>query len=249
MSMSIPTFAILGHRGVRGHAPENTLVSFARAAQYHANMAELDIHLSLDRELIVMHDPLVDRTTNGTGLICEKTLKEIKELDAGSWYGPEFKGETVPTLQEVIDLLKGRLPINIEVKGNGTVLYPGIIDLMIETIEKNNLADSVVISSFHKDYVLEVRKKAPYLQAALLYSKPIVNAWEEAAEYGYHLHAKYTLVDEQLVGKAHESGLVVRAWNPNEAEDMRAMIALGVDGIATDYPEVLYDILQENKDK
>lgn len=237
---------MLGHRGAKGHAPENTLASFAKAVGLQANMTELDIHLSKDGGLIVMHDPRVDRTTNGTGLICELSLAEIKQLDAGSWFGSGFAGEKVPTLQEVMEFVKGKIALNIEVKAGPEGPYPGIIASAIEHIRSNDMVDSVVVSSFHREYLLELRRKAPEINAALLYSKPFEEPWKEAEDEGWDLHPHLSLVDEQLMQEAHSRGLLVRAWNPNEAERMRPLVALGVDGIGTDYPEVLREVLRES---
>jgi glycerophosphoryl diester phosphodiesterase len=220
-------------------------VSFRKAIELRANMTELDIHVSKDGELVVMHDPMVDRTTNGSGLIKDYTLAEIKKLDAGSWYGPEFTGEKVPTLQEVMDVVKGKIKLNIEIKGNGEELYPGIIDMLIEHIYRNDMVDSVVVSTFHRQYLYEVIRKAPEVQVALLYSKETTDPIQDALDQHWNLHPNQKLVSTEFVDKAHSHGLLVRAWNPNAKEAMHTLVRMGVDGIGTDYPEILLQVLKE----
>lgn len=238
-------FCVLGHRGAMGHAPENTLVSFQKAIELQADMTELDIHLSKDGKLIVMHDPSVDRTTDGTGLVADLTVPELKDLDAGSWFGPEYAGAKVPVLHEVMELVKGKIKLNIEIKAGKAGGYTGIVDLMVAEIERLDMVDQVVVSTFHRPYLLELRRKAPHINAAYLYSKAFDAPWLEAEEQGWDLHPHQSLVDEELVDEAHARGIIVRAWNPNEAEKMRPLVALGVDGIGTNYPEVLQQVWGE----
>ena len=151
-----------------GHAPENTMASFAKAIELQADMTELDIHLSKDGELIVIHDSSVDRTTNGKGLVCDLTLEQIKNLDAGSWFAPEFAGQRVPVLGEVMEFIKGKIDLNVEVKASPQGVYPGIIDRLIEEIERHDMVDSVVVSSFQRPYLHELRRKAPHIKSCLV---------------------------------------------------------------------------------
>lgn len=235
-------FTVLGHRGAKGHAPENTLVSFEKAIALGATMVELDIHLSKDGELIVMHDADVRRTTNGSGLIADLTLAEIKRLDAGAWFGPEFAGQKVPTLAEVIGLIKGRMLLNIEIK-KGAARYDGIAARMVETLLEHDFVDDVVVSSFEREYLRETRQALDRVQTALLYQKPQENVCQEAVDEGWTaIHPNLKLVDQALVEDAHARCLGVRAWNPNEVELMIPLLDLGVDGIGTDFPERLREL-------
>lgn len=233
------TFTVLGHRGALGHAPENTLPSFEKAIALGATMTELDIHLSRDGELIVMHDATVDSTTDGTGRIADLTLEEIKRLDAGSWFSPEFAGVRTPTLREVFDAVGHRILINVEVKA-GETPYAGITEKLARELEETGMVDRVVISSFVPQYLHELRPRLPEVELALLYSKPHPDAIEEALRNGWQaLHPHMRWATKEFVEKAHAKGLRVRAWNPNEVEEMRPLIAAGVDGIGTDFPERL----------
>jgi len=233
------TFTVLGHRGAKGHAPENTLPSFFKAIELGATMAELDVHLSRDGELVVIHDATVDRTTDGTGRIADLTLEEIKRLDAGGWFSPEFRGVRVPTLREVFEAVGSRILINVEVK-KGEEPYAGIAEKLAREIEACGMLERVVISSFEPRYLHELRPLLPGVELALLYSKPRPGVIDEAVRSGWQaLHPHLSLVTKEFVDEAHAKGLRVRAWNPNEVEQMRPLIAAGVDGIGTDFPERL----------
>ena len=239
-------FHIVAHRGAMGHAPENTLAAFAKAMDMGAHMSELDIHQSRDGELIVIHDAQLSRTTDGTGAVSEQTLTEIKKLDAGSWFGPEYAGEGVPVLQEVMDAVRGRMALNVEVKAGPEGLYPGIIDRLIDRVVSNGLEESLVVSSFRREYLLELRSKAPGVRAALLYSKPFAEPWQEAAEQGWDLHPHAGAIDAELINEAHSRGVMVRPWAVNEPEAMRHLINLGVDAIITNCPYRLRKVLHKH---
>ncbi|MGI6609745.1 MAG: glycerophosphodiester phosphodiesterase [Limnochordia bacterium] len=239
-------FSVIGHRGAMGYAPENTLAAFAKAIELQAHMSELDIHQSRDGELIVIHDAKVDRTTNGSGAVSDLSLAEIKRLDAGTWFAPAYAGEQVPTLQEVMDFVKGKMALNVEVKAGYHGAYPGIIDRLIEHISRNGLVDSLVVSSFNREYLLELRRKAPSVRAALLYSRPFPEPWQDAVDQGWDLHPNAGAIDAELMDEAHSRGVEVRAWTPNEPDTMRSLIALGVDAIITNYPDRLQEVLRES---
>lgn len=238
-------FTILGHRGARGHAPENTMPSFAKAVELGATMFELDIHLSKDGKLVVMHDPDVERTTNGTGRIRELTWEEISRLDAGSWYGSEFAGTRVPRLEEVFAAFGNLAEIDIEIKADEE-LYGGIVERLARLVTAKGLTDRVLISSFHTEYLREARTLLPEAQIGLIYRKPRENVVAEAVKAGWQaLHPHLDLVSREFVAEAHAHNLVVRGWNPNEIAPMRTLIESGVDGVGTDYPERLRDLVEQ----
>ncbi len=243
--VSSETFTVLGHRGAKGHAPENTLPSFQKAIELGATMAELDIHLSRDGEVIVMHDATVDRTTDGSGRVIDLSLDEIKRLDAGSWFGPEFQGVRVPTLREVFDAVGQQILINVEIK-SGEAPYAEITEKLARLLEECEMVHRVVISTFEPRYLHELRPRLPEVELALLYSKPRPDAIEEAVQNGWQaLHPHMRWATREFVDEAHARGLRVRAWNPNEVEEMRPLITAGVDGIGTDFPERLRSLAIE----
>ena len=154
---------LIGHRGAAGHAPENTLTSFRRAIDMGATMLELDIHLSRDKELIVIHDHDISRTTSGNGLVESMTLAEIQQYDAGSWMHSDFQGEKVPTLQQVMEFTRQEISLNIEVK-TGEQIHIGLVDKLLEMISQYDAANQIVISSFHREYLREIKENDPSIE-------------------------------------------------------------------------------------
>src|SRR5690606_9559351 len=142
---------VIAHRGFSGAAPENTLAAFRKGIEIGSDMIELDVHLSRDGELVVIHDETLERTTNGKGRVADNTLMELKDLDAGSSFAPQFSGEKIPTLIEVIELAKGRVLVNIEIK-NPTHQRYSITELAEKTlreVKKAGMIDKFIFSSFN----------------------------------------------------------------------------------------------------
>ena len=236
------------HRGASGHAPENTVAAFLLAAEMGAHGIELDVHLSADGEAVVIHNDTVDATTDGTGRVSQLTLSELKSLDAGSWFAPEFAGERIPTLQEVFDAVGRRLLINIEIKVE-LGYHPREQEAeAVRLIEDSQMVDRVIISSFTPSSLRRVRKMNPSIPLGLLYSKqettwfPRVMRW--LAVPFDALHPGFRMVDARYMRRARQRGRQVNVWTVNEADDMRRMRDLSVDGIITNYPDVLSAVLQ-----
>ncbi len=232
-------FHLIGHRGAAAHAPENTLASFHKAIDMGATMLELDIHLTKDQEIVVIHDHDISRTTSGSGLVSNMTLREIRAYDAGSWMHADFEGEKVPILQEVMELIRKGIYLNMEIKA-GEEIHVGLVDKLIELIDEYSATDMIVISSFHREYLREIKEKAPAIEVALLYSGDVPSVLDEAVKEGWEgLHPHFPLIDEKLMEGARQRGLAVRAWTVNRPDDMRRLLDLGVDGICSDVPDML----------
>ena len=238
----------LAHRGASGHAPENTLAAFLLAAEMGAHGIELDVHLSADGEAVVIHNDTVDATTDGTGRVSQLMLSELKSVDAGSWLGPEFAGERIPTLQEVFDAVGRRLLINVEIKVE-LGYHPREQEAeVVRLIEDNQMVDRVIVSSFVPSSLRRVRKMNPRIPLGLLYSEqettwlPSVMRWLSVPFDA--LHPSFHMVHAGYVKKAQQRGRRVNVWTVNAADDMRRMRDLGVDGIITNYPDVLHAILK-----
>jgi glycerophosphoryl diester phosphodiesterase len=242
MSAHKPT--VIAHRGAKGMAPENTLAAFQLGMDQGCEGIELDVHISSDGEIIVCHDATLDRTTNGKGLICEKTLAEIKTYDAGSWYGEAFKGETVPTLGEVFDLVPESIMINVEVK----MSYDGKMDrLLIDFLRKRGRLDNVVISSFDHKCVRRIKQIEPKAKIGLLYQTNLLDVVAYARSFDvdvYSLHPYHGWLDAEDVQKAVQSGLKVYPYTANEEKDLLRLTEIGVSGIITDYPSRLKTLLR-----
>jgi len=228
---------VTGHRGAAAVEPENTLRAIRYALSLGVDRAEIDVHLSQDGELVVMHDATVDRTTNGTGKIAEMTVAQLKQLDAG-------KGERVPTLQEVMNVFKefwaqgGKTLLQIELKGPATAAPT------VAAIVQNGIEDKVVLCSFDAQQLAEAKQLLPDAIYGFLTSKlepdPIEIALGISASA---VHLQHKLATQEWVERVHAAGLQARVWNIDEAERMKWAIALGVDGIGSNNPQLLLEVL------
>jgi len=232
---------IVAHRGASGWAPENTLASFKKAMEIGADYSELDVHLTKDGEVILLHDDTLDRTTNGKNGVWEYTLEEVKKLDAGSWFSPEFAGEPIPTLKEVIEAVKGKMKLNIEIKVSGH--DPDIAEKVVDIVRSENFGNDCMITSFDSASVLKVKQIAPELTTGFIFStdypQSVFNGnWEV-------LSCNKKVVDEEFLKKARKAGKKVQVWTVNDEETMKELIDLGVDGIITNYPDKLKKVLSE----
>lgn len=218
---------IIAHRGASGSEPENTLRSFKKAIELKADAIELDVHLSKDNKLVVIHDEKVNRTTKGRGKVNDKTLKELKQLNAG-------KEEKIPTLNEVLKLVKRRVKIHIELKGEGTAKP---VFLLIEDYVKlkNWKYSDFFISSFdHKQLndFLQLTKKIKI--GVLFKGKPNLKIAEELNAYSINLSFKQ--LNKTIIDNAHQKGIKVFTYTITQLEEMNKVKALKVDGVFTNYP-------------
>ena len=218
---------LTGHRGAAKLEPENTLLSIQKAIDLGVNQIEIDVHLTRDQHLVVIHDTTVDRTTDGQGAIADFTLAEIKQLDAG-------KGERIPTLQEVMDLVRGTVILQIELKG------PDTTEPVIQSVEQNSMGNEVLLTSFVHDRLRKARQLNPDLRLGALWANPPPDVCEQAIDMGAEaIHIQHLNIDPQLVEKAHAHGLKIRAWNPDTTEEIQRAIDLGVDAIGSNRPDLL----------
>ncbi|HIE51609.1 MAG TPA: glycerophosphodiester phosphodiesterase [Armatimonadetes bacterium] len=224
---------VVGHRGAAGLEPENTLRSFRRALELGVDYVECDVHLTRDGHLAVIHDETVDRTTNGQGRVAVFTLAELKRLDAG-------RGEHIPTLEEVLNLTRGRVGVLIELKG------PHTAEPVVRTVKQLGMEEEVVLTSFHLERIRAAKTLEPHLRTGAIFGQPPSDAVAQALAVGAAgLGVHYRNLTRELVAAAHAAGLEVRAWNPDTEEEMQALLALGVDGISTNRPDLLLALLSE----
>ncbi len=219
---------IMGHRGAAALEPENTLLSIARAIEIGVDALEIDVRLSKDKEIVVIHDSSVDRTTNGTGPVGSYTLEEIKKLDAG-------KGERIPTLQEVIDLIGNKVRLVIELKEEG------IEKRVVELIKKNGFEDNVYVISFWHEVVKAAKEMDKRIKTGILLVGCPVDACIATRAYADALVMKYNFVNRKFVEIAHEEGLKVFIWNIDDEHLLGPYVDMGVDGIGSNDPRVLVE--------
>src|SRR5262245_55327989 len=225
---------IIAHRGASGTCPENTLAAFRRAGEVGAPMVELDVQLTGDGEVVVIHDTTLDRTTTGGGPVRDRTLAEIAALDAGSWFGPAFVGERVPTLAQVLAAVP--LAVNVELKPIGED------DLEAKALAVVLGAGSlgrVVFSSFDPASLVRLRQASNEAEVAVLWDEgPLPEALRLAGRVNARaLHLRNDRVTPDTLSILAAAGLPVRVWTVNDAAEFHRLAAAGVNGVFTDYPE------------
>jgi len=219
----------IGHRGAKAYAPENTLASFGRAIEIGVDAVELDVRKTKDDKLVVIHDPDIKRTTNGEGFVAELTLKEIKGFSSEG-------GEKIPAFDEALEFLDKKVKVLIELKETGVEKH------VLSEVRKRGLEKNVIITSFLEDALRKVRELDKEIEIGLIYAKhsnPVKAALELKANY---LVALYRFIHTANVQKAHENGLQVIVWTINTPEEVEAFAKKGVDGIASDKPDILMKV-------
>jgi glycerophosphoryl diester phosphodiesterase len=251
-------FKIVGHKGAAGYAPENTLASIQIAMDLGADMIEIDVHYTKDGEVVVFHDETLERTTNGTGNVHEKTLAELKELDAGSWKSPAFEGEKIPTLGEVIDLIHGKMGCIIDIKTKGHGYYDGFAERIVEIIDDRDAMSWCIIQSYDEQYLEHAYEKDSTIEI-----KKIMMGEDEAHLLSFYINAKsftdhrnkheffstlnphFKSLSQRRIFRFHARGYKVYTYVVNERSDILKMLNMGVDGIITDYPDRVVEIREE----
>jgi glycerophosphoryl diester phosphodiesterase len=229
---------VIAHRGASGHAPENTLAAFRRAVALGASFIETDLHLSRDAHFVAIHDDTVNRTTNGQGKVHDLTLADLRRLDAGSWFGSEFSGERIPTLEEILEFSKkSDVVFYLELKPTGA--WGGEHALIGALRESGEIARTIVIS-FDAGVIAALRNIEPTLMTGLLFEGQVDQPLERAVEVGARqLAIRGDLVTPALIAEARKRDLQIVCWTVNQPAHMRMLIEAGVDGIMSDYPDRL----------
>jgi glycerophosphoryl diester phosphodiesterase len=231
---------IFGHRGASAYAPMNTLPAFALAEEQGADGIELDIHLSRDGHLIVMHNSTIEETTDGSGAIRDMTLAQLKEMDAGGWFSERFTRTPIPTLDEVFASVRKETIINVEIKPE-TIRTEGIERVLADKIAHFGLQERIIVSSFNPLPLRRFRRLMPNVAIARLWDSK--TPWyHEFLMFGMHYeaqHPRHTLLEEQAVARLHRKGYRVNTWTVNDAMRAAVLRDLGVDGIMTDLPDVI----------
>jgi glycerophosphoryl diester phosphodiesterase len=235
---------VFGHRGAMGYAPENTFASFERAVEIGVDAIEIDVHLTADGEVVVIHDHQLDRTTDGSGVLGEKTLSELKSLDAGKHFGDEFTGQRIPTLGEVLEWARGRCVLDIEIKG-GPWPYPGLEAKVVDLIREHEMVEQTIVISFEHPTVARVKALAPEIATGTLWSaRPIDPVAVARAAGANAILPFWAYCDAETVEKAHAVGLSVHPWATSDRKIVDYLIGLGVDSICSNHPDVVVGALK-----
>jgi len=207
--------------------PENTIRSFQKTLELDVDYIECDVHLTKDRHVVLIHDHTLDRTTNATGNVNDYTFDEIRALDAG-------KGEKIPTLQELLDLIRGKVKLHIELKDEKAT------EQTIQIVEKNDMVDQVFLTCGNTDTLRKVREINPSISMEHIFGQPSEDAVERAVSVGAkRISCNISHLTTEFVQKAHKNELKVIAWPPNTLEEAKKALECGVDLICTDRPDIV----------
>jgi glycerophosphoryl diester phosphodiesterase len=245
MWIDLPHPTVIAHRGDSTHAPENTLAAFKLAAENGADAIEFDVKLSADGKVITCHDQKVDRTTDGTGYLFQLPFAALRDLDAGAWFSEKFRGERIPTLDEVFETVGKNLYMNIELTNYFT---PGdnLVPKVAELVRKHAMQNRVLFSSFLARNLRKTRLLLPEVPRGLLCIPGVLGLWGRTFAWrgGYFaLHPHLNDSNPRLIDRVHAAGKRVYVWTVNAEEDMKRMIDLGVDAIITDNPALTLHLL------
>lgn len=250
MLVSIPQPIIFAHRGASTHAPENTLAAFELALAQNTDAIELDVKLSADGQVVVIHDPTVDRTTGSHGRVKDLSLAQLKSLDAGSFFSEKFRGEKIPTLEEVFEAVGNRTLINVELT-NYTTPRDQLVEKVCKLVKKLRLQDHVIFSSFFVSNLTKAGAYLPEIPRGLLAFGGPLGAWARSFGFAFGkyqaLHPFLKDVTPQQVQRVHRLGRRLHVWTVNAAEDMRRLFHWGVDGIFTDDPQLALQVRSGSK--
>jgi glycerophosphoryl diester phosphodiesterase len=227
---------IIAHRGASAQAPENTLAAFQLALDLQSDGIELDVMLTADKQVVVIHDDTVDRTTNGSGRVGDLTLEEILTLDAG-------EGEKVPTLPEVLDRFGGKFLINIELK-NYTSIFDDLPIKVAKLVQSRGLEENVLLSSFNPFNISRVRNRLPDTRLGLITQPQQAQRWIWRFFNYDSLHPHFEDVDAALVSDMHARNRQVNVWTVDDPQEMKRLVDLDVDGIITNDPKKAREVLR-----
>ncbi|WP_226619961.1 glycerophosphodiester phosphodiesterase [Cytobacillus firmus] len=232
----------IGHRGVAGYCPENTFPSYDRAIEMGADYLEIDVQLSKDGRLVVIHDSLVDRTTDHKGKVSDFTFDELRKMDAGSWFSTKFSGACIPSFEEVLDKYADRVGLLIELKKPS--LYPGIEKMIAEELKKRKLdskgKDHIIVQSFEKASMRLFHELMPEIPVAILINYPPDKMEiKNIAKYASYLNPKWTVVNKRVIDLIHANGMKAIAWTVRSKKEADKLKHYPLDGIVADYLDLI----------
>jgi glycerophosphoryl diester phosphodiesterase len=242
---------VIAHRGDSAHRPENTLASFAGALEVGATVVELDVQLTADGHVVVIHDPTLDRTTTGRGDVRRSTLAEVRAVSAGypDRFGTAYAGERVPTLAEAFGLLRGRARVLVEIKSESVTddADGGVEARVVEEVRRAGLAGEVALISFDRRAVVRLRELAPEVTRGRLFGRTSADevlAAAEEAGCGLVMPHKSQL-DDSLAARVHAAGLKLATWVVDDPAELKQLSRFGLYGVGSNRPGVLLDAIAD----
>ncbi len=241
---------IIAHRGASTAAPENTMAAFKKAIEDKSHAIEVDVRLTRDNEVVVIHDSRLERTTNGRGKISDYCLKDLQTFDNGSWFHPKFSDEKILTLSQMIKLTNHNIGINIEIKPL-TKRQDIIVEKCIALIQSFRIQKRVLISSFQHSLIKKVKSLDPTIMTGIIYS-PVIHFGKKPAILTSKYNANAFIISknylrENMVKDAHENNLAIFVYTVNDYHDLERMIKFEVDGVMTNSPRNIYRILEARR--
>lgn len=237
---------IIGHRGSSYTMPENTVLSAVRAWEEGADAVEIDVYPTLDHQIAVIHDKSTTRTTGEEYMVTETDSKILSKLDAGKWKDPRFKGEKLPMLQEVMEVIPRYKKLVIEVK-SGTEIIP----ILEEMLDDHSKRQQIIFIAFGWDVIIGLKESFPDLPCFWLSANKadVSSRWDEIVSSGLDgINLHHSIVDKALIERAHTNQLGILCWTVNKMEDVRRLINIGIDGITTDRPGYIRGELLKDMD-
>lgn len=234
-------FYNVAHRGFSATAPENTIASFELALKAGANMLEMDVMLAGDNQAIVFHDYRLGRTTDGSGLVRRLRSEEIRSLDAGAWFAERFRGEKVPLLDEVLEMARGKIKLDIELKHRRREDAAALVERCVKSVEHYHMTDEVMFSSFNRQALRILHSEKPSIRFAPLYRQNLSPSPRSfPLKHGAHaVVLNHLFLNEAVVMQFHKLGLKVFVYTVNGERRIEKMISMGVDGVISDNPAVV----------
>ncbi len=237
---------IIAHRGASAYAPENTMAAFNKAVDLSADGIEFDVKCSKDGEMVIIHDQTLERTTNGSGRVIDTNFRDLKKLDAGGYFSPDFQGEKIPLLSDVLEEFSSKLLMNIELT-NYASIGDGLAKKAANLVKRMGVEESVFFSSFHPFNLLVTKRILPKVPSAILalpgkagtFARSNIMRWIS----NELVHPYFEDVDEYFVKKQHQVHRKVNVWTVNSKNDVERMVDKGVDGIITDDPVLAKKII------
>ena len=234
---------IFGHRGFSGQYPENTMLAFEKAVEIGCDGIELDVQLTKDGECVIIHDEMVDRTTDGKGLVRDYTLSELQKLNANASFGDKYPKQHIPTLREYFEYIKDKnIVTNIEMK-TGVFVYDGIIEKVHKLVSEYGLEDRIIYSSFNHYTCKKLKEYDSTIRCGFLIEAWILDVAEYASKHNmYSVNARYSFLDKNICDSLHKKDIKAMAWTANEVDDIKKLISDGCDVIITNNPDIALEL-------